>query len=101
MPMPELSDLGEACAVEEGAEALGEGSPGCKISLISILPARKSEGRIAFSYLSLQVANKELLEGFPGLVAVADVLESLGSVLSTDIEHHLLTTARADGSVVI
>jgi hypothetical protein len=44
-------------------------------------------------YLSLQSTNKEPVEGLTGLVAVTDILESLGGVLTSNIEHDLLTTA--------
>lgn len=45
------------------------------------------------AYLALELADQELLESFAGLVAVANILESLGCVLATDIQHDLLTTA--------
>lgn len=45
------------------------------------------------TYLALQVANKELVQGLASLVAVADILESLGGVLAADVENDFLTTA--------
>jgi hypothetical protein len=41
---------------------------------------------------ALQLTDEELVEGFPGLVTVADILKSLGAVLASDVEHDLLTT---------
>lgn len=46
------------------------------------------------TYSALQVANKELVQGLASLVTVADILESLGGVLATDVKNDLLTTAR-------
>lgn len=45
------------------------------------------------TYLSLQGADKEPVEGLASFVAVTDILESLGGVLTSNIEHDLLTTA--------
>lgn len=50
------------------------------------------EVKDVFAYLSLQLTDEQLLQRFPGLVAVADILESLRRILATNIEHHLLTT---------
>lgn len=47
------------------------------------------------SYLSLESADKQPVEGLASLVTVANILESLGSILTGDIEHDLLTTAAA------
>jgi hypothetical protein len=44
------------------------------------------------TYLSLQVADKKLVEGLTGLVAVANILKGLGGILAGDVEHDLLTT---------
>jgi len=41
---------------------------------------------------SLQGTNEELLKGLAGLVAVADILESLCRILAGDVEHDLLAT---------
>lgn len=46
------------------------------------------------AYLALQLANKQLLKGLAGLVAVADIFESLGGILAGDIQQNLLATAR-------
>lgn len=48
---------------------------------------------IGNTYVALQSAHLELLERLPGLIAVADILESLGGVLAADVEKDLLTTA--------
>jgi hypothetical protein len=37
------------------------------------------------AYLALQCANLELLESFPSLVAVTNILESLGRILAADV----------------
>lgn len=37
------------------------------------------------AYLALQCADLELLEGLPSLVAVANVLESLGRILAANV----------------
>lgn len=50
-------------------------------------------GGLVWTYLSLQHAGVELVQCLARLVAVADVLEGLGCVLSGDIQHDLLTTA--------
>lgn len=42
--------------------------------------------------LALQIANVQLRESLASLVAVADILESLGGILTGDIEQNLLTT---------
>jgi hypothetical protein len=47
------------------------------------------------SYLSLESADDQPVEGLASLVTVADILESLGGILTSDIEHDLLTTAAA------
>lgn len=44
------------------------------------------------AYLALQIANVQLLQSLAGLVAVADILESLGGILAGDIEQNLLAT---------
>lgn len=88
MPMPVLSDL-LAFEVEVVAAVLGAGSPGCKAHGQYWSWA----GRCACTHLSLQVADDELVQRFPRLVAVANVLESLGGVLAGDIQHDLLTAA--------
>jgi hypothetical protein len=46
------------------------------------------------AYLALQFANEQLLKSLAGLVAVADILESLGGILAGDIEQNLLATTR-------
>lgn len=46
------------------------------------------------AYLALQLANEQLLKSLAGLVAVADILESLGGILAGDIEQNLLATTR-------
>jgi hypothetical protein len=46
------------------------------------------------AYLALQIANVQLRKSLASLVAVADILESLGGILAGDIEQNLLTTAR-------
>lgn len=45
------------------------------------------------AYLALQVADEQTLEDLARLVRVADILESLGRVLATNVEEDLLTTA--------
>lgn len=50
-------------------------------------------GGLVLTYLSLQHTGVELVQCLARLVAVADVLEGLGCVLSGDIQHNLLTTA--------
>lgn len=52
-----------------------------------------SKAMYVLSYLALQGADKEGLEGFAGLVRVTDILESLGGVLASDVKKDLLTTA--------
>lgn len=42
--------------------------------------------------LALQIANVQLLQSLAGLVAVADILESLGGILAGDIKQNLLAT---------
>lgn len=49
-------------------------------------------GLLSVTHHALQLTNVELIKGFPGLVTVADILESLGAVLASDVEHDLLTT---------
>ena len=51
------------------------------------------------AYLALQVTDIELLEGLAGLVAVADILESLGGVLASNVEQDLLATTVEKGGV--
>lgn len=46
------------------------------------------------AYLALQIANVQLRKSLASLVAVADILESLGGILTGDIEQNLLTTTR-------
>jgi len=45
------------------------------------------------TYVALQSADQELLQGLTGLVAVADVLKGLGGILTSHVEQNLLTTA--------
>lgn len=45
------------------------------------------------THLALQGADVVLLEGFPGLVTVSDVFESLGRILAANIQQDLFTTA--------
>lgn len=45
------------------------------------------------SYLSFQRADEEGFQRLAGLVAVADILERLGCVLSGHVQKNLLTTA--------
>lgn len=45
------------------------------------------------AYLALQIANEQLAKSLASLVAVTDILESLGGILAGDIEQNLLTTA--------
>lgn len=47
------------------------------------------------TYLSLQVADEELVQRLASLVAVADVLKCFGRVLAGDIQQDLLTTSAA------
>ena len=75
---------------------MGAGSPGCKVGLIS--DCATSNVRALFCarinpYLSLQSTNKEPVEGLTGLVAVTDILESLGGILAADVEKNFLATA--------
>jgi hypothetical protein len=49
---------------------------------------------LGVSGLALQGAHQELVQALTGLVTVADILECLGSILATNIEKDLLTTAR-------
>jgi hypothetical protein len=42
---------------------------------------------------ALQGADKKLVKGLTGLVAVADILESLGGILAGNIEKNLLATS--------
>ena len=45
------------------------------------------------TYQALELTNEETVKDLSGLVTVANILESLGGVLTGDIEHNLLTTA--------
>lgn len=45
------------------------------------------------TYHALHTADKQTVEDLTGLVGVTDILESLGTVLATDIKEDLLTTA--------
>lgn len=49
-------------------------------------------GVLGGAYLALQIANVQAFESLAGLVAVADILESLGGILAGNIEQNLLTT---------
>lgn len=53
---------------------------------------RQERQRDVASYPALQSADLELGERLAGLVAVADILESLGGILAGDVEQDLLTT---------
>lgn len=44
------------------------------------------------TYQTLHSADEQTLEDLAGLIGVADVLESLGAVLATDIQKDFLTT---------
>lgn len=44
-------------------------------------------------YLALEDTDLQSLENFAGLVAVADILECLGGILTADIEEDFLTTS--------
>ena len=46
---------------------------------------RREPSMVDGAYLALQCADLELLESLPSLVAVANVLESLGRVLAADV----------------
>lgn len=52
------------------------------------------------SYLSLESANQQSIENLTCLVAVADVLESLGCVLTADVEEDFLTTTKFQAAVL-
>jgi hypothetical protein len=44
------------------------------------------------TYAALEGSDEQALEDLAGLVAVADVFECLGRVLTADVEHDFLTT---------
>lgn len=49
--------------------------------------------KIQETYHALHAADKQTVKDLTGLVRVTDILESLGTVLATDIKEDLLTTA--------
>ena len=64
-------------------------------------PPRAGKGkRVWDPYLALQGADEHVIENLAGLVAVADILERLGSVLAADIEEDFLTAAVASESAI-
>lgn len=76
---------------QAGEVLLGAGSPGCPG--VQARQHRTSDGGGKGTDLSLQRPDQELLQRFPGLITVADVLEGFGSILAGDVEHHLLAAA--------
>lgn len=52
------------------------------------------------SYLSLEGTNQQSIENLTGLVTVADILESLGCVLTADVEENFLTTTRFQAAIL-
>ena len=46
------------------------------------------------TYQTLKLTNQKTVENLSGLVTVADILESLSGVLTGNVEHNLLTTAK-------
>lgn len=50
------------------------------------------ESNCCVTYLALQGADEELVESLAGLVGVANILESLSGVLTSNIKDDLLTT---------
>jgi hypothetical protein len=46
------------------------------------------------TYLALQCADNQLVQGLARLVAVANVLKSLGGILASDVENDLFTATR-------
>ena len=87
-----LSELLVAPVEVLGAAVLGDGSPGCKSSAEVPFFCFVLQLCLAQLYLSLQDTDLDAVERLAGLVAVADVLESLGSILARDVEHNLLAT---------
>lgn len=49
-------------------------------------------GRVK-TYVALQGADKERIKGLAGLVAVTDILESLGGILTSNVEKNLLAAS--------
>lgn len=43
--------------------------------------------------MALYGADEQTLEDLAGFIAVADILEGFGGVLTTDVEHYFFTTA--------
>lgn len=80
-----------------GEGRLGLGVAGLRIANVSnrLVPPYGNPGVAVDwdTYVALQSAHLELLERLPGLIAVADILESLGGVLAANVEKDLLTAA--------
>lgn len=47
------------------------------------------------THQTLELADEETVEDLSGLITVADILESLGGILTGNVEHDLLTTAKS------
>lgn len=79
-----------AGATAPGRGVLGLGSPDCRGKMSANGHAkpdnalRRGEEKES-SYLALERANEHGLEGLAGLVAVADILERLGGILTGDV----------------
>lgn len=105
------AETGGSAGLSSGSERTGKGSLGLgvtglfveksNVSVETVLSSHANgirshiciSGNGELSYLALQGADKEGLEGLAGLIRVTDILESLGRVLATDVKENLLTTA--------
>ena len=47
------------------------------------------------THQTLKLTDEETVEDLSGLVTVANILESLGGILTGNVEHYLLTTAKS------
>lgn len=90
----------EAGRVVVGSRGNGAGKGGLGLGVVGLCDAsanRDSASSILRScskgaYVALQSANLELLKRLAGLVAVTDILEGLGGILTADVEKNLLAT---------
>lgn len=104
------TETGGSAGLSSGSESTGKGSLGLGVtglfvekSNVSVKTGLSSHANgirksfilrtWKYSYLALQGADKEGLEGLAGLIRVTNILESLGRILTTDVKENLLTTA--------
>lgn len=84
-----VSDVAEDASEEEDGIESDAHARGIRLASA---PVRRlsDDSRRWIARLTLQLANQQLVERFPRLVAVANILKRFGGILACDIEHHLL-----------